>query len=99
MIYGGEHLLHLAQNLGSIYPRELPKKLKPLILKCRIPIKLLTEYLDIISEELIVKYFENIIYPEYKFSPLDTSICITTKIDADNIIGFEFPQDIKECYW
>ncbi|MEA2017401.1 MAG: hypothetical protein U9N59_03040 [Campylobacterota bacterium] len=99
LIYGGEHLLHLAQNLGYQYPKELPKKLTPLILKCKVSIKLLSEHINIITEEIIIRYFENIIYPEYKFEPLDTGICLTTKIKPEDIIGFEFPTEIKKCYF
>ena len=94
LIYGGEHLLHLAQNLGSQYPRELPKKLTPLILKCRIPINLLSdENMKNLAHEVIVRFLENLIYPEYKFTPPDTGVYITTKLEADNIIGCEFPKE------
>ena len=99
VMYGGEHLLHLAQNLGCKYPSELPKKLKPLILKCRVPWKLLSENIDIITEEIIIRYFENIIYPESKFEALDSGISITTRIKPNDIIGFEFPQEIQQFYY
>ena len=95
LIYGGEHLLHLAQNLGYQYPRELPKKLTPLILKCRIPISLLSEYMENIANEIVVRFLENLIYPEFKFHPIDTGIYITQKLEADNIIGCEFPKEIE----
>ncbi len=95
LIYGGEHLLHLAQNLGSQYPRELPKKLKPLILKCRIPINLLSEYMENIANEIVVRFLENLIYPDSKFRHIDTGIYITQKLEANNIIGCEFPKNIE----
>jgi len=96
LIYGGEHLVHLAQNLGSSYPKELSKKLNPLILKCRVPIHLISDYIDNITKEIIIRYLENLIYPEYKFPILDVGIYITTKLESDDIIGCEFPKDIKK---
>jgi len=92
ILYGGEHLLHLAQMLGTQYSRHLSKKLSPVIFKCRVPISILSEYMESVVHDVIVKYLENLIYPEWKFTPIDTGIYITSKLDADDIIGCEFPK-------
>lgn len=63
-------------------------------MKCRIPINLLSdEDMENLAHEVIVRFLENLIYPEYKFTPIYTAIYITTKLEADNIIGCEFPKE------
>ena len=96
LIYGGEYLLFVAQKLGHFYPRELEKKLTPVIFKCKIPIDLINDDLFDISKEIIVRYFENMVYPDYKFPTAEFTPYVTSKLEANCIIGCEFPKDI-EC--
>jgi len=96
LVYGGEYLLFIAQGLGRFYPRELEKKLTPVIFKCKIPIDLINDDLSDLSKGIIVRYFENMIYPDYKFPIAGFTPYITSKLEANCIIGCEFPKDI-EC--
>lgn len=48
------------------------------------------------SKEIIVRYFENMIYPNHKFSTVCYTPYITSQVDASYIIGCEFLKDV-EC--
>lgn len=99
LVFGSETLFCLLQEFDVIYAQQLKKKLKPLILKCKVDIKKLnTNDIDFFIHNITIRYLENLIYPNEKFGFLEFTPYITTKLTADSILGLEFPQNIKCCH-
>lgn len=101
LIYGSEYVFILAQRLGYEYKYFLKDKLKPTLLTCQVPFELLDDHFKSMTiSNIIVKYIENIIYPEeiYKENNNnyrnDAEIYITANLEAKNIIKYEHPEDV-----
>ncbi len=92
--YGGETLLCFANLLGRNYKYFLQEKLKPIILKTKIPIELLEDYFDDISRDLTIKFFECKVFPKYKLSYAQSTISISSVIKPEFIVACEFPKDL-----
>ncbi len=94
LIYGSEYIFILAQRLGYRYESFLRDKLKPTLLTCKIPFDLLNDdFISMTISNIIVKYIENIIYPEEIYKN-DAEIYITSNLEAKNIIKYEHPKNI-----
>lgn len=94
LIYGSEYIFILAQRLGYPYESFLRDKLKPTLLTCKIPFDLLNDdFISMTISNIIVKYIENIIYPEEIYKN-DAEIYITSNLEAKNIIKYEHPKNI-----
>ena len=97
-LYGSEYVFILAQRLGSKYKNALRKKLKSTLFTCKVPFGLLnSSFMEMVLKNIIVKYIENIIYPEeiYKKDNYnyrnDAEIYITEHLEAEFIIDYEYP--------
>lgn len=99
LLFGSETLFCLLQNVDVKLASNLKEKLKPLILKCMIEFKNLKEW-DLIKlvENITVKYFENLIYSNEKFSISEFTPFITSTVSSDFILGLEFPKNIKSSH-
>lgn len=96
LLYGGETLLHIAQNIGHSYPKVLENKFTPTLLKCRVPFNLLEiDIIKSISEALIVRYFEKNLYPNDNLYPINITPYITKKLDPEYIMNYTNPKNIK----
>ncbi len=92
LVYGSEYIFILAQRLG--YQSILKQKLKPTLLTCKVPLKLLNnEFMEMVITNIIVKYVENIIYPEEIYKN-DAEIYINSNLEARYIIKYEHPKNI-----
>ncbi len=101
LVYGSEYVLILAQRLGTQYTSFLKEKLKPTLLICKVPLELLdNDFMEMVIKNIIVKYVENIIYPEeiYKKDNYnyrnDAEIYITKNLEAKYIMNYEHPKNI-----
>ena len=101
LVYGSEYIFILAQRLGSKYKYFLKNKLKSTLLTCKVPIELLnSSFREMLIQNIIVKYVENIIYPEeiYKKDNYnyrnDAEIYINTNLEAKYIMEVEHPKNI-----
>lgn len=101
LVYGSEYVFILAKRLGYKYTYYLEDNLKPTLLTCKIPFELLDDsFKSMTILNIIVKYIENIIYPEeiYKEDNYnyrnDAEIYITANLDVKNIIKYEHPEDV-----
>lgn len=94
LIYGSEYIFILAQRLGYRYESFLRDKLKPTLLTCKIPFDLLNDdFKSMTILNIIVKYIENIIYPEEIYKN-DAEIYITANLEAKHIIKYEHPKNV-----
>jgi len=101
LTYGSEYIFILAQRLGYEYKYFLQDTLKPALLTCKIPFELLNdEFASMTISNIIVKYIENIIYPEeiykednYEYRN-DAEIYINSDLDSSYILNIEHPDDI-----
>jgi len=94
LVYGSEYVFILAQRLGYKYQSILKKKLKPTLLTCKVPLELLNnEFMEMVIENLIIKYIENIIYPKEIYRN-DAEIYINKNLEAKHIIKYEYPENL-----
>lgn len=101
LIYGSEYVMHISQHLGKSvnqYPKYLENKLTSTLFKCKISTSDLDdEIIKSISDNILVRYFENIIYPNEKLPVVYINPYLEKRLDSKNIISYEHPTDIK-CY-
>ena len=100
LVYGSEYVFILAQRLGSKYESALKDKLQPTLLTCKIPLSLLNyKFMNMVIENIIVKYIENIIYPN-DISDNDAEIYITENLKAEYLIKYENPKNVtSRRFW
>jgi len=99
LIYGSEYVMNISQYLGTEaneYPKYLEEKLTPTILKCKISTTDLDkEIIKSISDNIIIRYFENIIYTNEKLPVIYINPYLEKALDSKNILDYEHPTNIK----
>lgn len=99
LVYGSEYVLCIAQHLeetGNKYPKYLEEKLTPTIFKCKININdLVNETIQSISENLLVRYLEYIIYSDEKLEVIYINPYLEKQLASNHIISYEHPKDIR----
>lgn len=95
------YVMHISQHLGTQvnqYPKYLEEKLTPTLFKCKISISDLdSEIIKSISDNVLVRYFEKIIYPNEKLPVVYINPYLEKKLHSQNILDYEYPTNIK-CY-
>ncbi len=99
LVYGSEYNLIFAQHLSTNwrdYPEYLEEKLKSTLFKCKIPTKLiLEEDLKSCFDAIIVRYFENIIYPDDFKYDIWSCIEIYENLNPSYIISHTHPKNLR----
>ncbi len=99
LVYGSEYNLIFSQHLSTNprdYPEYLEKKLKSTLFKCKVPINLILEE-DLISciDSIIVRYFENLIYPNEVNHDIWSCIEIYENLEPAYILNHTHPKNLK----
>jgi len=99
LVYGSEYNLIFSQHLSTNprdYPKYLEKKLKSTLFKCKVPVNLiLKDDLTSCFNSIIVRYFENIIYPDEANHDIWSCIEIYENLDSSHILSHIHPENLK----